>query len=58
MMGWFKMEWLKKIHWRKAIAFAGLNAVSAALLCGALDNPWSIAIIAFFWGSIVGDLLR
>lgn len=57
-MRWRIEKWLEKIHWGKAIAFAGLNVASAAFLCGALDNPWSIAIIAFFWGSIVGDLLR
>ena len=56
------MEWLKKvlrkIHWGKAIAFAALNGASAAFLCSQLDSPLSIAIVAFFWGSVVGDLLR
>ena len=56
------MEWLKKylrkIHLGKAIAFTALGVAGAALLCGLLDSPFSIAIIAFYWGAMADDLLR
>lgn len=52
------MGWLREIHWRKILFEIALNVLSALILTAVFDNPFSIAMLAFFWGVTVSEAIR